>query len=260
MNHFFLSILTLLMLPFMTGYNMQAPRNYTVADAHSHNDYKNSTPFYRAYKDGFGSMEADVFAVNGELLVAHEESEITPARSLKTMYINPLVINLKKDTGRHLRLLIEIKKDYTITLPLVLKELRPLRKYFSYPGHAGRLVITMTGAVPPGRVMLQYPNWLNFDVGSPTGYTTEQLKKIELISADFWEYSKWNGKSELKEADIVRLKGIIDSAHAAGKKIRFYGTPDTPLCWKKMIELNTDVINTDHLDELADFLNTKAYR
>ena len=242
-----------------TSFNIQL-RDYTVADAHSHNDYKNSIPFYRAYMDGFGSMEADVYAINGQLLVAHEEREITPARSLKAMYIEPLITNLKKDTGRHLRLLIEIKKDYTITLPLVLKEMQPLKKYFSYPGHPGRLSIVMTGAVPPGRVMLGYPVWLNFDVGHLSGYTPKELKKIELVSADFWEYSKWDGKSQLKEQDITRLKGIIDSAHAFGKKIRFYGTPDTPLCWKKMIELDTDVINTDHLDELADFLNKKAYR
>ena len=260
MFRFCLSILALPVLLAITSFNMQAPRDYTVADAHSHNDYKNSIPFYRAYNDGFGSIEADVYAVNGRLLVAHEESEITPARSLKAMYINPLVTNLKKDKARRLRLLIEIKKDYTITLPLVLKELRPLRKYFSYPSHPGKLTITMTGAVPPGPVMLQYPGWLNFDVGHLKGYTTEQLKKIELVSADFWEYSKWNGRSELKAPDVKRLKGIIDSAHAAGKKVRFYGTPDTPLCWKTMIKLNTDVINTDHLDELAEFLNRKAYR
>jgi alkaline phosphatase len=260
MIRFSVLFLALPVLLAIMPHTTQAPRDYTVADAHSHNDYKNSIPFYRAYNDGFGSIEADVYAVNGHLMVAHEEKEITPLRSLKFMYIDPLVTNLRKDTARRLRLLIEIKKDYTITLPLVLKELKPLRKYFSYPGHPGRLVITMTGAVPPGNVMVQYPGWLNFDVGHLNGYTPEQLKKIELVSADFWEYSKWNGRSELKARDIKRLKGIIDSAHAAGKKMRFYGTPDTPLCWKTMIELNTDVIGTDHVDELAEFLNKKAYR
>lgn len=234
-------------------------RVYTVADAHSHNDYKNSIPFYRAYHDGFGSIEADVYAVNGTLLVAHEESEITPARSLKSMYLNPLIINLKKDTGRRLRLLIEIKKDYSATLPLVIKELQPLSQYFSYPGHPGRLAIVMTGAVPPGTLMLKYPDWLNFDVNHLKGFTKQQLKKIELVSVDFSDYSKWDGKSAIAEQDVEQLKRIIDSAHTVGKKIRFYGTPDRPLCWKELINLNSDVIGTDHIDELAAYLNKKAY-
>lgn len=237
----------------------KSARVYTVADAHSHNDYKNSVPFYRAYRDGFGSMEADVFAINGVLLVAHEENEITPARSLKAMYLDPLITHLKKDNSRRLRLLIEIKKDYKVTLPLVIKELQPLSQYFSYPGHPGRLAIVMTGAVPPGSVMLNYPDWLNFDVNHLKGFTTDQLKKVELVSVDFTEYSKWDGKSAISEEDIIKLKTVIDSAHAVNKKIRFYGTPDTPKCWKELIDLNSDVIGTDHIDELAVFLNKKAY-
>jgi len=235
------------------------PGVYTVADAHSHNDYENSIPFYRAYNAGFGSIEADVFAVNGQLMVAHEEKEITPIRTLKLMYIDPLVEKFKKDTSRRLRLLIEIKKDYTVTLPLVMEELKPLSQYFSYPGHAGRLSIVMTGLVPPGPVMLNYPAWLSFDVDHLDGFTGQQLTKIGLVSVPFSRYSKWNGAGEIDQQSISRLSGIIDSAHAAGKKIRFWDTPDTPTCWKELIKLKSDVIGTDHINELADFLNKKAY-
>ena len=232
---------------------------YTVADAHSHNDYENSIPFYRAYNAGFGSMEADVFAANGQLMVAHEEKEITPARTLKLMYIDRLVEKLKTDTTRRLRLLIEIKKDYTITLPLVIEELKPLSQYFSYAGHSGRLSIVMTGLVPPGQVMLTYPQWMSFDVDHLAGFTGQQLTKIELVSVPFSRYSKWNGAGEIDQQDVNRLNSIIDSAHAAGKKIRFWDTPDTPTCWKELIKLKSDVIGTDHINELADFLNRKSY-
>ncbi len=235
-------------------------KKYTVADAHSHNDYKNSIPFYRAYKAGFGSIEADVFAVNGELLVAHNEKEITPQRSLKIMYIDPLIEKLRIDKSRRLRLLIEIKKDYTITLPLVITELAPLSQYFDYPGHTGRLSIMMTGAVPPGPIMLNYPAWLSFDVDHLQGFTPQQLTKIGLVSVPFSRYSKWKGSGELPKADINRLKGIIDSAHAVNKKIRFWDTPDTPTAWRKLIDLDSDVIGTDHIDELAAYLNRKAYK
>lgn len=234
-------------------------KTYTPADAHSHNDYKNSVPFYRAYNAGFGSIEADVFAVNGQLMVAHKEEEITPARSLKLMYIDPLIEKLKKDTTRKLRLLIEIKKDYTVTLPLVISELKPLSQYFDYASHPGRLSIVMTGAVPPGEVMLTYPAWMSFDVDHMSGFTTQQFTKIGLVSVPFDKYSKWNGAGDLSIADADRITAIIDSAHALGKKIRFFAIPDTNTCWKKLISLHADVIGTDHINELADFLNKKEY-
>src|ERR1700761_4691536 len=75
-------------------------KNYTVADAHSHNDYKNNIPFFRAYEKGFGSIEADVYAVNGQLMVAHEKKEISAARSLKILYIDPLTEKLQRDPQR----------------------------------------------------------------------------------------------------------------------------------------------------------------
>jgi len=234
-------------------------KTYTPADAHSHNDYKNSIPFYRAYNAGFGSIEADVFAVNGQLMVAHKEEEITPERSLKLMYIDPLIEKLKKDTARKLRLLIEIKKDYTVTLPLVISELKPLSQYFDYPGHPGRLSIVMTGKVPPGEVMLTYPTWMSFDVDHMTGFTPQQFTKIGLISVPFDKYSKWNGTGDLANEDADRITGLINSAHALGRKIRFFAVPDTSTCWKKLISLHADIIGTDHINELADFLNDKRY-
>lgn len=235
-------------------------KDYTPADAHSHNDYKNSIPFYRAYNAGFGSIEADVFAVNGQLMVAHEEKEITPEHTLKAMYIDPLVVKLKQDTRRRLRLLIEIKKDYSVTLPLVEKELQQLSQYIWHPGHPNRLSIVMTGAVPPGNIMLQYPDWILFDVDHLQGFTPQELTKIGLVSVPFSRYSKWKGVGDLPQADVDGLKRIIDSAHAVNKKIRFWDTPDNPTAWKKLIDLGSDVIGTDHINELADYLNKKEYK
>jgi len=234
-------------------------KTYSPADAHSHNDYKQSVPFYRAYNAGFGSIEADVYAVNGQLMVAHEEKEITPERSLKIMYINPLIEKLKQDTARRLRLLIEIKADYVVTLPLVIEELKPLSQYFDYTGHPVRLSIVMTGKVPPAAVMPIYPAWMSFDVDHMDGFTPEQFTKIGLISVPFDKYSKWNGAGELPEKDEARVTGLIDSAHTLGKKIRFFAIPDTSTCWKKLIQLHADVIGTDHINALAEFLNKKEY-
>ncbi|MBD1395464.1 alkaline phosphatase [Mucilaginibacter glaciei] len=230
---------------------------YTVADAHSHNDYKNSIPFYRAYEKGFGSIEADVYAVNGQLMVAHAVKEIDPERSLKKLYTDPLIKKLAIDKQRNLRLLIEIKNDYKAVLPLVISELKPLQSYLAYPGHPGRLSIVMTGAVPPAAEMANYPDWITFDVGSIKGYTPAQLNKIGLVSMPFSKYLHWNGKGVLNGNELARIKGGIDSVHRAGKMIRFYETPDTKSSWLALVRLGVDVIGTDKIEELGDFLNHK---
>src|ERR1700709_1525070 len=119
MNNFIKSITLLGILAGTTSAIAQA-NTYTVAGAHSHNDYKNNIPFYRAYEKGFGSIEADVYAVNGQLMVTHDKKEIAANRSLKILYIDPLVEKLKLNPNRKLRLLIEIKENHKAVLPLVV--------------------------------------------------------------------------------------------------------------------------------------------
>jgi len=248
------------MLALLAGLRITAHaqiKAYTVADAHSHNDYKNNIPFYRAYEKGFGSIEADVYAVNGQLMVAHDKKEISAKRSLKILYIDPLIEKFNRDPQRHLRLLIEIKEDYKAILPLVISELKPLEKYFAYDGHPGRLSIVMTGAVPPPVVMPNYPDWISFDVDHLDGFTPAQWKKIGLVSFPLSKYVHWNGKGVFNADEIKRIRGGIDSVHNAGKKVRFYETPDTKSSWLAMLRLGVDVIGTDDIEGLGNFLNRK---
>jgi alkaline phosphatase len=234
-------------------------KQYSVADAHSHNDYKNNVPFYRAYEKGFGSIEADVYAVNGKLMVAHEKSEITPERSLQNLYITPLAEKLKHDSQRKLRLLIEIKEDYKAVLPLVETELKPLASYISSPGHKRQIEIVMTGAVPPPTEMLNYPQWITFDVDHLDGFTAQEWQRIGLVSFPLGKYIHWNGKGVLNRDEISRIKGGIDSVHRAGKKIRFWESPDTKSSWLALMRLGVDVIGTDSIEGLGDFLNKKTH-
>ena len=53
---------------------------FTPSNAHAHNDYVHAVPFYTAFNAGFGSIEADIFPVNGILCVAHSKTEIQPHR------------------------------------------------------------------------------------------------------------------------------------------------------------------------------------
>ena len=49
---------------------------------HSHNDYVRTAPFWEAYSQHCGSIEADVFLYEGRLLVGHELDQLTPGAQL----------------------------------------------------------------------------------------------------------------------------------------------------------------------------------
>src|SRR3954469_23899482 len=92
--------------------------NYTAANAHSHNDYEQPNPFYQAWQNGFGSIEADIFLHDGKLLVAHEVRELISNRSLDSLYLKPLQAAIENNKGypyayknKQLQLLIDVKSD-----------------------------------------------------------------------------------------------------------------------------------------------------
>jgi len=75
-------------------------RNYTVSNAHSHNDYEQRIPFWMAFNAGFGSIEADVFLIDSVLYVAHDRGELRRNMKLDTAYLLPLLRCLQKNEGR----------------------------------------------------------------------------------------------------------------------------------------------------------------
>ena len=58
--------------------------------AHAHNDYEHKRPLFEALENGFCSVEADVFLVDGKLLVGHTVSSLRPERTLESLYLDPL--------------------------------------------------------------------------------------------------------------------------------------------------------------------------
>ena len=69
--------------------------------------------------------------------------------------------------------------------------------------------------------------------------------------------SKWRGKGPLPEPEKAKLKALVAQAHAQGRRIRFWNAPDSPAGWSVLLEAGVDLINTDNLTGLHDFLLTK---
>ena len=56
-----------------------------LAQAHAHNDYLHARPLFDALDHGFASVEADIFLVDGKLLVGHAKSELKADRTLQAL-------------------------------------------------------------------------------------------------------------------------------------------------------------------------------
>ena len=53
--------------------------------AQAHNDYEHTRPLLDALDHGFCGVEADIYLVDGQLLVAHDRDKVKPERTLQTL-------------------------------------------------------------------------------------------------------------------------------------------------------------------------------
>ncbi|RPK85704.1 hypothetical protein EES45_00990 [Streptomyces sp. ADI97-07] len=246
-----------------------------LAPAHAHNDYLHPRPLHDALAHGFTSVEADVFLVDGELLVAHEESSLDPARTLTALYLDPLHALVRANHGSvhaghraPLQLLIDIKDDGAAAYLALDRLLRSHRHIMTRYSH-GRI---RTGAVTPvisgdraARVPMeaQTTRYAFYD-GRPDDLGTgAPASLIPLISANWTQGFGWQGTGPFPAAERTRLRGHVDAAHAAGQRVRFWATPDTPgpardAVWDELLAAGVDHLNTDDLAGLAAFLRRRG--
>ncbi|WP_126244884.1 alkaline phosphatase [Chitinophaga rhizosphaerae] len=237
-----------------------ARAQYTAGNAHSHNDYAQAVPFEKAFSLNFGSIEADVFLLNGVLYVAHMPAEIDTSKTLRKLYLEPLrekvlaKAGVFGETKQYLQILIDFKTAAAPTMDALLRLLREFPELMNNP----KLEFTISGNRPPQEQWASFPACIRFDGRPGVTYTAAALKKVALISDNFRNYTKWNGKGILVTEDLTRIEKVIAQAHAQGKKFRFWATPDDVNTWKTMIKLGVDYINTDKTGELANYLRTRV--
>src|SRR5256885_4523438 len=83
-----LFILTILLAAMPSSQPLRDGNGFALVHAHAHNDYEHPRPLLDALDCGFLSVEADVFLVNGQLLVAHDREKTSPQRTLQSLYLD----------------------------------------------------------------------------------------------------------------------------------------------------------------------------
>ncbi|MFJ8941283.1 phosphatidylinositol-specific phospholipase C/glycerophosphodiester phosphodiesterase family protein [Streptomyces sp. NPDC102365] len=243
--------------------------------AHAHNDYLHSRPLFDALDHRFGSVEADIYLVDGQLLVAHDPVELDPARTLESLYLRPLAARVKANGGsvyrgyrEPLQLLIDIKTEGSAAYLELDRRLRRYRHLFTTYAqgrvHPGAVTAVISGdraaRVPMEAQTVRHAFYDGrlLDLLAPT---PAPASFIPLISDNWTLNFTWQGVGTCPEAERQKLRGIILAAHSRGQKIRFWATPDLPgpardAVWSELLAADVDHLNTDDLAGLEAFLDT----
>lgn len=234
----------------------QSSQEYAI---HSHNDYEQHVPFWKAISAGVSSLEADIFLVRDSLFVAHTSKEINPDRDLETLYLKPLLqaIELKVLSGKSIQLLVDVKSDANATLEVLVKILEKYPSLIS----SEQVAIVVSGNRPKIEDYKNYPEYIAFDYQSLDSVPQQDiLDKIALISLNFKKFSDWNGKGRLTAKDYEVVTKVVQKAHDFNKPFRFWGTPDSKTAWKAFAKMGVDFINTDYPFECVQYLQKLPQR
>ncbi|WP_312077055.1 alkaline phosphatase [Chryseobacterium sp.] len=220
--------------------------------AHSHNDYEQRVPFWYALGAGATSIEADVYLVNNELFVSHEQKDIKKERTFDNIYLKSIekALDLGIIKDQPLQILIDLKTDGESTLKKVVAEISKYPKITAQKN----ISFVISGNKPTPEKFTSYPDFIQFDYQSLDNLTPEQWKKVALLSLNFKVYSVWNGKGGLTEDDLPKVNEVIRKAKSFNKPFRFWGIPDGKTSWEFFAHAGVDFINTDHPKECAEYI------
>ena len=233
---------------------------------HAHNDYVHERPLLGALERGLGSVEADVWLVNGALLVAHARDSVRADHTLEAVYLEPLRRWVAAHGGRvhdgrpPLTLLVDLKSNADSTYAVLDSVLRRYDDLFtSWHGDsvtARPVVAVLSGERPLVTLPAQRDRWAALDgrlldLDAPGGTSSSAMP---LVSDDWKHVSAWRGAGAAPDSVRRRVRQLVARAHAQGRRIRFWNTPDLEAMWRLLYDAGVDLIGADDLDALRGFL------
>ena len=229
----------------------------------AHNDYEHKRPLLDALDLGFCAVEADIYLVNGQLLVGHDAADLKPDRTLISLYLDPLAQRVHKNGGSvyprgpEFLLLIDVKSEADATyqqLKSVLTNYSNMLTTFTGDSiRTNAVTIIISGNRPTEIASRESSRFAAIDGRVNDLDHDPPLPLIPLVSDIWTKFSHWNGKGEIPDADRSRLTDLVRRAHEQKRKLRLWAAPDTPESWKFQQALGIDLINTDKLAEFARY-------
>jgi len=263
-NFFTLSFVTIFLYVSLAQLAFaEQPRS--LPQAHAHNDYEHKRPLLDALDHRFCSVEADIWlAGESSLFVGHDFLQLRPERTLAKLYLEPLLERCRAndgwvhEPGQTLILLIDLKSDGDRTYPVLAAELRKFRELFvSKPGEPPAVLAILSGSRPTALVAADKGRLCGIDgrLGDLPSKATPAL--MPLVSDNFKNHFHWRGEGPMPAAEQTKLRKFVEAVHVEGRLLRFWATPDIPAVWAELHKAGVDLIGTDDLGQLEQFLSAQ---
>lgn len=235
------------------------------AEAHAHNDYEHARPLHDALEHGFTSVEADVFLVDGRLLVAHDLRDVAPERTLDRLYLEPLRERVRArggsvhGDGRPFTLLVDVKRDGAAAYAELSRRLHEYADIVSST-RDGKFVpraitVVVSGDRAVAEILASNPRLVGIDGRLGDLDADRPAEVMPLISDNWRAHFRFRGGDGWSADEDARLRDIVARAHRHGRRVRFWATPESEDVWAVLEAAGVDLIGTDDLGRLRRFLD-----
>ena len=227
--------------------------------AFAHNDQENPRPLYDALEHGFTAVEADVFLVDGQLLLGHGRKDVVPGRTLSSVYLDPLASLVERRgglyDGQSLMLLVDVKSEAGPTYAAVHEVLSGYDGLLTQYRHDGTLNnpvrVVVSGHTDLAQMEKQLVRYATAD--ARISHLEETLSPVvSMVSAKWTRQFSLLGMRWVRERDRAELERLVMLIHHAGCSARFWGAH--PRTWPALLAAGVDQIITDDLPGLRQFL------
>lgn len=269
------------------SYPTSLTRDIVPKNIHSHNDYWRQVPLLDALSYGCKSFEADIHLVGSgndtELLVGHKSVSLSHARSLKSLYLDPLeqILDMQNpknalatnetqdivngvydyDPEQSVQFLLDYKTDGAELHDAVISYLSHYRSrdlLTSYDVTTGKLnvrpvTIVCTGNCPVELVKQQQPRFIFYDTPLAEIDSADYGSEVApLSSTSLRRMFGTLGSLDLQGDRLNEIRRLVNIAHSKGIKTRFWETPGWPAfkrdsTWRTLLDNGVDWINADNL-------------
>lgn len=254
----------------LSAFALRAAEPVPLVRAHAHNDYEHPRPLFDALERGFGSIEADVWLVEGQLLVAHHAKDVKPGRTLTTLYLEPLRERVRRNGGRvypggpPLVLLVDVKSaaapTYAVLHELLQTYAEMLTVFRADAVETRAVTVIVSGNRAREEMLAQPVRYAALDGRRGDLETNPPATMVPWVSENWRTLFTWRWEGTMPAEEEAALRAYVKRAHAQGRRVRFWNTPDRPEAWRLLTAIGVDLIGTDDLAGLAQFLETERRR
>jgi Glycerophosphoryl diester phosphodiesterase family len=249
-------------------FSLQIARSQTIPlpNAFAHNDYRHRHPLFDALQNGYTNIEADIFLRRGKLIVAHIDPYFKSSRTLEALYLKPLADRIAANKGQVYQgymspiiLMIDVKTGSDDTYAALEKVLEKYKSILSTYNHgqvqAGAITVVLSGHKPYQMIKDEDTRLAFIDEDLRKTYQdTSAVDVYQMSSCKYKNLLKWKGDGAMPDDQQQKLCSYVTEAHKYGKKVRLYAAPENDRVWAALLKCGVDLINTDKLARLKNFL------